>query len=253
VIVPMVLVLNILNSLGTDGSFGNENSQKSLLAAVGVQIAPAFSPFGLNSENWPAAVGIFTGVLAKEAIVGTLNAAYAAMADAAPTASETPVFAFRESMLAALKTIPANLADAVNAWLDPLGLNVGDLRDQAARAAEQNVATGTFGAMASRFDGTAGAFAYLLFILLYMPCTAAVAAIYQEAGARWALFVGLWTTGLGYGIATLYYQTATWALHPQRSTAWVAGMLSLLIGALALMRWYSQRLTIEAGWAAARP
>ncbi|MCQ8130883.1 Fe(2+) transporter permease subunit FeoB, partial [Methylomonas rivi] len=40
VIVPMVLVLNVLNSVGTDGSYGNEDSEKSVLAAVGRGIAP---------------------------------------------------------------------------------------------------------------------------------------------------------------------------------------------------------------------
>ena len=254
VIVPMVLVLNILNSLGTDGSFGNENTEKSVLAAVWVNIAPAFSPFGLDRENWPAAVGVFTGVLAKEAVVGTLNAAYASLADTVPATAELPRFDVRESIVAALETIPANLAEAMNAWLDPLGLRTSDLHDRAARAAEQKVATGTFGAMASRFDGTAGAFAYLLFILLYMPCTAAVAAIYQEAGARWALFVGLWTTGLGYGIATLYYQSATWRMHPQLSASWVAGILSLLLLVLAAMRRHGQRLAAtDTHWAPSRP
>jgi Fe2+ transport system protein B len=40
--------------------------------------------------------------------------------------------------------------------------------------------TGTFGAMAERFDGQAGAFAYLLFVLLYFPCVATIGAIVRE-------------------------------------------------------------------------
>ena len=134
-----------------------------------------------------------------------------------------------------------------------MGLSLGDLHDQAALAAEQKVATGTFGAMASRFDGPAGAFAYLLFILLYMPCTAAVAAIYQEAGPRWALFVGVWTTGLGYGIATLYYQGATWAAHSAQSAAWIAGLGGALGLTLYGMRRYGQRRDPVAALAPSRP
>jgi len=88
VIVPMVLVLNVLNSVGTDGTIGNEDSDKSLLAEIGRTIAPAFSPMGLDEENWPAAVGIFTGVLAKEAVVGTLDATYSALAAADAGESE---------------------------------------------------------------------------------------------------------------------------------------------------------------------
>jgi Fe2+ transport system protein B len=31
---------------------------------------------GIETDNWPATVGIFTGVFAKEVVVGTLNALY---------------------------------------------------------------------------------------------------------------------------------------------------------------------------------
>ncbi|WP_141699300.1 hypothetical protein [Candidatus Thiosymbion oneisti] len=61
----------------------------------------------------------------------------------------------------AFATIPANLNDAMGTWGDPSGLSIGDVSSRETAAAEQAVATGTFGAMAVRFDGAAGAFAYL--------------------------------------------------------------------------------------------
>jgi ferrous iron transport protein B len=197
---------------------------------------------GLNEENWPATVGIFTGVLAKEAVVGTLNAAYTALAasDAGETGAEEP-FSLIGGLQAAFDTIPTNLADALGKWADPLGVASSDIGDPNAAAAEQGVSTGTFGAMAARFEGAAGAFAYLLFILLYFPCTAAIAAVYQEAGARWTVFVALWTTGLGYGLATLYYQAATYKQHPDASAAWIAAVLATFSGAFLLLRWMGRR------------
>lgn len=243
VIVPMVLVLNFLNAVGPDGSFGNEDSDNSMLAEVGRSIAPAFSPFGLDAQNWPAAVGIFTGVLAKEAVVDTLDAAYTALAasDAGAAQEEDAAFDLAAGLKDAFATIPVNLADALGHWADPLGLDVGDLADTGSVAETQGVSTGTFGAMASRFDGAAGAFAYLLFILLYFPCTAAIAAIHRESGARWTLFVALWTTGLGYGLATLYYQAATLAEHPAYSLACIAAVLAGFAAAILVMRWYGRR------------
>jgi len=248
VIVPMVLVLNFLNAVGTDGSFGNEDSDKSVLAEVGRTIAPAFSPFGMTTENWPAAVGIFTGVLAKEAVVGTLDAAYTALAekDAAESgengavAEEEKSFNLGTALSEAVATIPANLADALGGWADPLGLSVGDLSDKNAVAEEQEVSTGTFGAMAERFDGAAGAFAYLLFILLYFPCTAAIAAVYQESGTRWTMFVAAWTTGTAYGLATLYYQAANYATNPQGATTWIVGIITAFAVAFLALRRYGQ-------------
>jgi len=242
VIVPMVLVLNVLNSVGTDGSIGNEDSGQSLLAEVGRTIAPAFSPMGLDRENWPAAVGIFTGVLAKEAVVGTLDATYSALAaaQAGELRPDTP-YSLTGGIAEALATIPDNLVDALGTWADPMGLGIGDIHDPEAAAEEQAVAAGTFGAMAARFDGSAGAFAYLLFILLYFPCVAAVAAIYRETTAGWAAFAAVWTTGLGYASATVFYQAAVFARHPGLSLAWIGGMLAIFTFAVLVMRYWARR------------
>jgi len=249
IIVPMVLVLNFLNAIGTDGSFGNEDSDKSMLAEVGRTITPVFHPFGLTEENWPAAVGIFTGVLAKEAVVGTLDAAYTALAESdAATAGIEPKaeqpFNLGNALFEAVATIPAKLGDALGSWADPLGIGVGDLSDQKAVAEEQEVSTGTFGAMATRFDGAAGAFAYLLFILLYFPCTAAIAAVYQESGTRWTLFVAAWTTGLAYGLATLWYQLANFARDPLAALLWTAGIVAAFIAAFVVMRRYGEAAVV---------
>jgi ferrous iron transport protein B len=95
--------------------------------------------------------------------------------------------------------------------------------------------------MVDRFDGRIGAFAYLLAVLLYMPCVAAMAAIYRETGAGWTLFASLWTTGLGYGSAVVVYQIGTFARHPGSATAWVAAILALFVGALIVLRHLGNR------------
>ena len=50
--------------------------KKSVLSVIGKSITPAFAPLGIEADNWPATVGLFTGMFAKEAIVGTLDALY---------------------------------------------------------------------------------------------------------------------------------------------------------------------------------
>lgn len=252
IIVPMVLVLNVLNAVGTDGSYGNEDSDRSVLSELGRTIAPLFSPMGLDEENWPAAVGIFTGVLAKEAVVGTLDSLYSDLArdDAAGSGepvseeseeSEESEFDFGGGIREAFASIPANLGDALGNWSDPLGVNVGNVSSIDSAAEEQEVSTGTFGAMILRFDGAAGAFAYLLLILLYFPCTAALAAVYRETNMGWTLFVAGWTTGLAYIAATLYYQAATFAAHPTGSALWIGVMTTLFVLTLLGLKFWGQR------------
>lgn len=242
IIVPMVLLLNLLNSTGTDGSFGNEDGENSMLSAIGRSITPVFAPIGISEENWPAAVGIFTGVLAKEAVVGTLDALYTqAAADTTEEQAQEKSFSLWGGIGEAFASIPENLSGVGDSLLDPLGLDVGDVSSVESAAAEQEVAVGTFGAMIRLFDGPASAFAYLLLILLYFPCVAVLGAIYREAGMGWAAFISLWSTGLGYGAAVLSYQFATFAAHPLQSTAWVVAVLTSLVLALTVMRQLGHR------------
>jgi len=197
---------------------------------------------GIEQDNWPAVLGIVSGVLAKEVIVGTLDTVYGSLADAAaPAPADDGDFDLGAALLAALATVPANLAEIGASLADPLGLNVGDLGDRAGVAAEQAVATGTFGAMEARFDGRAGAFAYLLFVLLYFPCVATIGAIVREAGAPWAAFVAAWTTGIAYVAATLFYQTATFERHPGSSAAWIIAAVLVLGAVFAGLRAWARR------------
>ncbi|MBE9562898.1 MAG: Fe(2+) transporter permease subunit FeoB, partial [Proteobacteria bacterium] len=112
VIVPMVVVLTFLNSWGTDGSFGNENSDKSVLSEIGRTMTPAFEPMGIHADNWPATVGVFTGVLAKEAVVGTLDSIYSQLAviDSGEAVVEEE-FVFWDGVVEAFATIPTNLTE----------------------------------------------------------------------------------------------------------------------------------------------
>ena len=236
-IVVMVMVLGLLNSLGTDGSIGNQDSKDSLLSVSSQAVTPIFAPMGVTQENWPATVGIFTGVFAKEAMVGTLDAVYGQLAvQDNPELEADDEFSFWGNVGEAFASIPANLAELPSAVLDPLGLNIGSVDNTETAAAEQEVTLGTFGAMVSRFDGKVGAFAYLLFVLLYFPCVSATAAIYRETNRSWTVFVAVWTTGMAYIVATSFYQIARFGEHPVFSFLWLLSMGILTVGTLFVLR-----------------
>jgi len=240
IIVIVVMCLAVLASVGSDGSVGNQDSDKSVLSVIGKAIVPVFEPIGLKEDNWPAAVGIFTGVFAKEAVVGTLDSLYGGLdkpegAVASETA-EAP-YSLIGGLGNAVRSIPENFAGFASFFTDPFGMGVIGGEGGLAGAAEtQDVDIATFGAMVSRFDGAIGAFAYLLFVLLYFPCAAALGAVANEIGRKWALFAALWTTGLGYFAATLFYQVATFTRHPQTSAFWIAGLAVALGFVIAGLR-----------------
>ena len=241
VLVPVIVVLSFMNSMGTDGTFGNEDSEKSVLANVGKSITPVFRPMGIANDNWPATVGIFTGLFAKEAVVGTLNSLYSQIdASAAGGEESEEIFDFWGGIVESFATIPSNLADLAGTFLDPLGVSVGDVGSIGAAAEEQGVSLGTFGSMATLFTGKIGAFAYLLFILLYFPCAAAIAAVYRETNLKWTAFAGAWTTGLAYMAASLFYQLATFGQHPTSSLIWVGIEVSIFAIIFFIMRYLGQ-------------
>ncbi len=224
VIIVMVLALNLLNSIGTDGSIGNENSSNSLLSSVGKILTPLFKPMGIEQDNWPATVGIFSGVLAKEVVVGTLNSIYTQISLEGES-DEQPEFDLSDALADAAATIPQNLSTLSEFIFDPLGLDIGDIKDQQAAADELEIKTGMIGEMSKRFNGQAGAFSYLLFILLYFPCVATIGVIAREAGKPWAMFVAFWSTSVAYISASLFYQLAQLSSNPTSAIFTIAIIL----------------------------
>ncbi len=226
VLIPVIAVLAVLNSLGTDGTFGNEDTEKSVLSSISKSITPVLKPLGVSEENWPATVGIFTGIFAKEAVVGTIDSLYSAMDAKAAGEEGEEAFNFMAALGESFATIPANLGDLAGTVLDPLGIGIGEIADTGAAAEEMEVDAATFGSMVTLFGSKVAAFAYLLFVLLYFPCSAAIAAVYRETNMKWTLFTGFWTTFLAYIASTLFYQTATIAEHPVSSILWIIGDLA---------------------------
>ncbi|GIU36094.1 ferrous iron transport protein B [Shewanella colwelliana] len=220
-IVIVVTLLNFVNAIGIDGTFGHEDSSESVLSVASQKVTPLFAPMGVEQDNWPATVGIITGIFAKEAVVGTLNSLYS---DA--SAGNEELAPLSQSFGEALATIPENLFGI--APEDPLSLSVGDISTIESASAELEIDTSTFSALQAGFTGITAAFAYLLFILLYTPCVAAMGALVGEFGSRWATFAATWTFGLAYGTATVFYQAATFNAHPLQSSLWIGFFLIAL-------------------------
>jgi len=223
VVLIMVTVLGFMGSVGTDGSFGNDNNEKSVLSAVGTVITPVFEPFGVERDNWPASVALFTGLFAKEAIVGTLNSLYAieGTGDSAPeeTAADEG-FSLKSTVKDALVSVPANLVEVFTSIANPLG--VKDAIDESESAGNE----GAYKTMQAHFNlGRFQVLAYLLFILLYVPCLAAMGTAFRELGRFYGTLMMVLQTVIGWSLSVLFFQVTC-----GHSTAWIFTSVALLAG-----------------------
>ncbi len=186
-IVIVYVALHLIGSVGADGSFGNNNNENSLLSVVSKKLTFIFHPIGITENNWPATVGIFTGIFAKEVVVGTLNALYDAEAPAA-----NKEFNFRMSLQKGVASIGNNIALLFNSQKTSLN----EIEEDKSHI------------LSTKFLGALGAFTYLLFILLYFPCISVFAVIAQELNLKWAFFSVIFSTLLAYFVAMLFFQGA---------------------------------------------
>lgn len=241
IVVAAVCVLSILNSIGYEDktlSFGNEDSQASILAHAGKAIGPIFKPMGITEENWPASVALFTGLFAKEAIVGTINSLYATLdmtsastgEEGGETEEEDGGLNISGTVGEAFTTVSDGLLGIVSSF-DLLGLGL-ITSDQDTISEEIGADASVYKHISANFS-VFSAFAYLLFVLMYFPCLAVIGAARQEMGGFYTTVMAVYCTLLAWSVATLFYQIAEG--HHIGYLILSAGMLGLTYGGLYLV------------------
>ncbi len=229
IVVSAVFVLSILNSIGFENgeaTFGNEDSANSILAHVGKAASPVFKPMGIAEDNWPATVALFTGLFAKEAIVGTINALYAAndLSGQSAAASEAAVqkIDVGAAVTEAFTSVGEGLAAIIGSF-DLIGVGIiGE--DQETLAEEIGTDTSVYKHIAANFT-VFSAFAYLLFVLMYFPCLAVIGAARQEMGGYYAVVMAVYSTLLAWSVATFFYQ-----IMEGRNLFYIFLSLAVLVG-----------------------
>ena len=218
-IIPVCVILGGLNALTLNGF-----SDDSILAVFGQWITPIFSPMGLQQDNWPATVGLLTGMLAKEVVVGTLHTLYSQIGYLGESVAVG--FDFWGLISTAFLSIFHNLAHLLQILLHPVSTVVAD---NVLPSAVSDI-------MLQRFDGQVGAYAYLLFVLLYIPCISTMAVIRQEAGRRFMWFSIGWSLVLAYSTSVVFYQLATISEHPLQTCCWVFTLALVLLLTVSMIR-----------------
>lgn len=166
--------------------WGVENKKDSYLGKMGQVAAPALKPLGFG--NWQAASSLVTGVIAKEIVVGTMGEIYI---PAAEEEAEEATPTFGEDLKEIGTSFVVASKDSVVSALSGFGI-------ASISAEEDEEQTGLKAEVKKAFTPLS-AFAFMAFVLLYMPCVIVLVAMRQEFMTwKWA------------GVAFGYQMTLAW-------------------------------------------
>jgi ferrous iron transport protein B len=197
----------------SEGKFGDVSPSNSLLGAASGAVAPVFAPAGFGT--WQAGSALVTGFIAKETIVSTMSQVYTDTVTDEEATNTEEVFTLAQdiTMIAAGfgEAVVLTLQETANIVPRTLnllpGINVPEA-DWLNTNEENTDTTRLETALRDAFSPLA-AIAFNLFVLLYVPCAAAVAAMRQEFGMRWSLAQAAFTFILAWSVAVVVYQGGT--------------------------------------------
>ncbi|MDC9589120.1 Fe(2+) transporter permease subunit FeoB [Xenorhabdus sp. XENO-10] len=234
VIVAASMLIGALNSFSFSGKTV-DNINESALASVSKVLTPVLQPIGVHSDNWQATVGLITGAMAKEVVVGTLNTLYTA-----ENITQEPFNPDEFNLLDELKGSVAETWDSLketftlSALSNPIEASKGD----------GDMDRGSMGTMSARFGSAISAYSYLIFVLLYVPCVSVMGAIARETSRGWMTFSILWGLNVAYSLSALFYQITTFSAHPQSSLITISVVILFNILVFIGLRRARSRVTI---------
>ena len=235
VIVVVSIFLSALNSFTLSGKAA-DNINDSALASVSRVITPLFKPIGVHEDNWQATVGLFTGAMAKEVVVGTLNTLYTAE-NIQEEAFNPAEFHLGDELYSAVDETWQSLKEtfSLSVLANPIEASKGD----------GEMATGAMGVMSEKFGSASAAYSYLIFVLLYIPCISVMGAIARESSRGWMGFSVLWGLDIAYSLSTLFYQTVNFSQHPQFSLVSILAVALFNVVLLGMLRRARSRVDIN--------
>ncbi|WHP31612.1 Fe(2+) transporter permease subunit FeoB [Trabulsiella odontotermitis] len=235
VIIVVSIFLSALNSFTLSGKAA-DNINDSALASVSRVITPLFKPIGVHEDNWQATVGLFTGAMAKEVVVGTLNTLY--------TAENIQEEAFNPAEFNLIDELGGAVGETWQSLKDTFSLSVLANPIEASKG-DGEMATGAMGVMSNKFGSAAAAYSYLIFVLLYIPCISVMGAIARESSRGWMGFSIMWGLNIAYSLSTLFYQVSSFSQHPQYSLVCILAVILFNILVLGGLRRARSRVDVN--------
>lgn len=161
-------------------------AENSYIGRLGHAVEPVMRPLGFD---WKISVSLLSGLAAKEIVVSTM----AVLNNPVVSDSTALLLSPQQAALTEEAVAPSEAADGEE--VD--GVLVRSLQAQRYTSGPK-VGQPVYTPLV--------AYGMMIFILLYFPCVAAIAAIRKEAGWKWAVFTVFYTTGLAWLVSFAVYQ-----------------------------------------------
>jgi ferrous iron transport protein B len=192
----VILAASVVIWLLLNMPWGVTKMGDSWFGKVGKTIAPVLRPAGFG--NWESAGSLVSGLVAKEVVISTMSQIY--IGEGRPKA-DIEESNFGQDLASIGSGFVQATGEAGKQLLELFTPGV-PLFKEAGPAAEDT----QLGSALQQVFTPLSALAFLVFVLLYVPCVATLGTIRSEFGWRWALFAAIWQTGVAWMMATLVYQ-----------------------------------------------
>lgn len=188
-----ILAISVFVWFGLNLPWGVESKKDSYMGKTGQIIAPVFQPLGFGT--WEAATSLLTGVVAKEIVISTMGEVYIAKAE--EKKKETP--SFGEDVREIAVSFGGAFVEA--------GKNVFSTFGIATLSAEEDEETAGLRSVLAKTFTPLSAYAFMAFVLLYLPCFIVLVAMRHEFGTwKWAGVTVAYQTVLAWVVAFIIYQ-----------------------------------------------
>ncbi|MDJ0952113.1 MAG: ferrous iron transport protein B [Acidimicrobiia bacterium] len=180
----MAVWLLLAIPVGGGGTFTDTDVEESAFGVVAKGFAPVLDPAGFG--DWEQSGALLTGFVAKEVVVSTMAQLYAVAGEQG--AQGAPGFVADVEEIGS--SFVAATVDTLKAIPGVFGLDFFDLEDEEDTALQAVVRDSFEESSGGR--GSLAAIAFMVFVLLYTPCMAAVGAFRHEFGTKW-----MWVSVIG--------------------------------------------------------
>ncbi|MBN1382945.1 MAG: ferrous iron transport protein B [Deltaproteobacteria bacterium] len=192
-----ILAITICIWFGLNLPWGVESKRDSYLGHIGQAAAPVFAPLGFGT--WEAASSLITGVIAKEIVVSTMGEVYTPK-DGDDKEKNAP------SVSEELKQIGVSFVGAVGKAVG----NVFSTFGIATISMEEEEGTESLKTAIKKNFTPLSAYAFMAFVLLYVPCFIVLVAMRHEFGTwKWAGVTIAYQSVLAWTVSFIIYQGGT--------------------------------------------